>query len=107
MRILAAICAGLIAAAAASPAAADPFNGGFRLFVQGQGQGQRRGETPPPQRGADRPVPQHDTRGAPGPDHGRMSPDERRQLRRDIQDAGRDIYRPARSAPEPRRSGRR
>ncbi|MHB8666511.1 MAG: hypothetical protein ACYC7B_03210 [Burkholderiales bacterium] len=36
-----------------------------------------------------------------------MSADERRQLRRDIQDAGKDIYRPARQRRgDPRRSGR-
>ncbi len=40
-------------------------------------------------------------------DRGRMSADERRQLRRDIQDAGKDIYRPARQRRgDLRRSGR-
>jgi len=105
MKILAAVCCGLTVLAATIPAQANPFGGGFRFFVQGQGQG--RGEAPPPQRGPERQVPQRDLRGAPGADRGRMSPDERRQLRRDIQDAGRDIYHPARPAPDPRRNGRR
>jgi hypothetical protein len=37
-----------------------------------------------------------------------MNPEERRQLRRDIQDAGKDIYRPAQQERrDGRRSGRR
>ena len=98
MRILASVCFGLFVAAAALSAAAQPF-------VQGQGQG--RGPGPAPRRGADQPVPQGDRRGSPDGDHGRMNSDERRQLRRDIQDAGKDLYHPARTAPDPRRSGRR
>jgi hypothetical protein len=99
---------GLMAAAAAIPAAAAPFDSGasFRPFMQNQP------PPPGPQREADRPAPQRETR-APGEmDRGRMSPDERRQLRRDIQDAGRDIYHRDQQAPRrvqqaPRRSGRR
>ena len=103
-RILAVFCFGLIAAAVAPPAAADPFERGmgFGPFVQ-----DRRGR-PEPQREAARPEPQRDLRAPGQADRGRMSPDERRQLRRDIQDAGRDIYRPSREAPsDRRRSGRR
>ncbi len=59
---------------------------------------------PGPRREADRPAQQ---RGEGATDRGRMSADERRQLRRDIQDAGKDIYRPVRQRREdPRRSGR-
>jgi hypothetical protein len=108
LRIVAALCCGLIAAAAALPAAAQQGYGGYRPYLQWQGPGQGQGQGPGPQRGADRPPPQRDTRGAPEGDRGRMSPDERRQLRRDIQDAGKDIYHPARQgSPAPRRNGRR
>jgi len=58
-----------------------------------------------PQREAERPVPQRETRVPGEADRGRMSPDERRQLRRDIQDAGKDIY--YRDRPAPRREQRR
>lgn len=51
----------------------------------------------PPDRGADRGG-QGDAR------RGRLSPEERQQLRRDIYDAGRDVYRePPGRAPHPRR----
>ena len=63
-------------------------------------------QSAPPQRGSESPMPQRELRGPPEADRGRMNPDERRQLRRDIQDAGRDIYHPARNAPAPGRSGR-
>jgi hypothetical protein len=96
----------LMAAAAAIPAAAAPFGSGayFRPYMQ------NRPLRPEPRRDAVRPDPQRDAvRPEPRPpaeaDRGRMSPDERRQLRRDIQDAGRDIYHRDRQAP--RRSGRR
>lgn len=100
--ILAVFCLGLIAAAVASPAAAGPFDRemGFRPFAQDRRPRQE------PQREAARPAPR-----APGEDdRGRMSPDERRQLRRDIQDAGRDIYQRERPPPrreQPRREQRR
>jgi hypothetical protein len=91
----------LMAAAAAIPAAAAPFDSGtnFQPFVQNQP------PPPGPQREADRPAPQRDTRAPGEADRGRMSPDERRQLRRDIKDAGRDIYHRDRQAP--RRQQRR
>jgi hypothetical protein len=112
---------GLMAAAAAIPAAAAPFDfePDFRPFIQNQPPSPWFG---PPQRDAGRPPPpppQRDMRPPGEPDRGRMSPDERRQLRRDIQDAGRDIYRrdqqaprrdqqaPRRDQQSPRRSGRR
>lgn len=99
--ILAVFCLGLIAAALADPAAAGPFERemGFRPFAQD------RRSRPEPQREAARPAPQRDSRAPDEVDRGRMSPDERRQLRRDIQDAGRDIYRRDRQAP--RREQRR
>jgi hypothetical protein len=94
-------CLCLIAAAIATPAAADPFERGtgFRPFVQDQR------PRPEPQRDADRPPPPRDTRAPGEAERGRMSPDERRQLRRDIQDAGKDIYH--RDRPAPRRDQRR
>jgi hypothetical protein len=97
----------LMVAVAAIPAAAAPFDSdaSFRPFMQYQ-------PPPGPQREADRPAPQRDARAPGEADRGRMSPDERRQLRRDIQDAGRDIYHrdqqaPRRNQQAPRRSGRR
>lgn len=101
---------GLIAAVAAIPAAAAPFGSGanFRPFMQNQRTWpgpQREAGRPGPQRDAASPVPQRDMRGPGEADRGRMSPDERRQLRRDIQDAGRDIYH--RDRPAPRREQRR
>lgn len=61
-------------------------------FAQSPLRGPRRGEAGgPPQRGAQ----EGDYRGppAPMPRRGRMSPEERQQLRRDIHDANRDLYR--------------
>jgi hypothetical protein len=111
MKLFLVLGCGLMMAGAAIPAAADPFDSGadFRPFMQNQ---------PPwfgPQRDAGRPPPpppQRDTRLPGEPDRGRMSPDERRQLRRDIQNAGRDIYHrdqqsPRRDQQAPRRFGRR
>ncbi len=105
MKFLLVLGWGLMATVAAMPAPAAPFDSGadFRSFMQNQP------SRPEPQREAERPAPQRDTR-APGEeaDRARMSPEERRQLRRDIQDAGRDIYRPARQGRgDPRGSGRR
>lgn len=101
MNFLTVVCLGLVAAAVANPAAAGPFEQrfGFRPFVQDQR------PRPEPQRAADRSAPQREAR-APGEmDRGRMSPDERRQLRRDIHDVGKDLYRRDQPAPrgEPRR----
>jgi hypothetical protein len=122
--ILAVFCGGLIAAALAGPAAAGPFERemAFRLFVQDRRpwpEPQRDAARLPPQRDwsapqRDWPTPQRDWRAPGDADRGRMSPDERRQLRRDIQDAGRDIYQRERQAPRreyerqaPRREQRR
>lgn len=75
---------------------------GFQLLVQDQR------PQPGPQRGVERPMPRRETRGTDENDRGRMNPEERRQLRRDIQDAGKDIYRPAPPGRgDARRSGRR
>ena len=108
MKSFLAICCGLIAAIAASVAVAGPFEREmrFRPFIQAQRPGSE------PQRDAARPMPQRDMRGYGEADRGRMNPDERRQLRRDIQDAGKDIYQRDRQAPRrdqqgSRRSGRR
>lgn len=97
MNALLSVCFGLALAFAAGPVLAQPFQ-------PGQGQGQ--GTAPPPQRGMEQPMPRREMPGAPEADRGRMNPDERRQLRRDIQDAGRDIYRPAPSGPAPGHFGR-
>lgn len=117
MRFLLIFCFGLIAVAGANPAAADPFDRrmGFRPYVQDQRarpEPQRGADRRSPQRdmdrrgaAADRVAPQRETRAPADADRGRMSPDERRQLRRDIEDAGKDIYR--RDRPAPRREQRR
>jgi hypothetical protein len=97
----------LLAAAFALPAGAFAQGMGFRLPAQDQR------SQPAPQRGAEPPMPQRDMRGMGDGDgergHGRMSPEQRRQLRQDIQDAGKDIYRAPREGRggEQRRSGRR
>ena len=95
MKSFLAVCCGLIALFAASVAAAGSLaeETRFPLFAQAQL------PRPEPQREAVRPVPQRDPREAADADRGRMSPDERRQLRRDIQDAGKDIYPRDRQAP--------
>lgn len=88
----------------AIPAGAGAFGQemGIRPLVRDQR------SRPEPQRAAEQPRPQRDTHGADTTERGRMNPEERRQLRRDIQDAGKDIYRPARQGQgDSRRSGRR
>jgi hypothetical protein len=90
-------CLGLIAAAIANPVAANPFERGmgFRLLVQDQRPQpapQREADRSAPSREADRFAPARDVRAPGDADRGRMNPDDRRQLRRDIQDAGKDIY---------------
>ena len=72
------------------------------------------GQGPQGRRGMDRPMPQRQMppadrggQGQPGnaqggPHRGQLTPEERRQLRRDISDHGRDIYRDPRGAPPPR-----
>ncbi|MFH1044221.1 MAG: hypothetical protein V1796_04045 [Pseudomonadota bacterium] len=101
MKSFMAICCSLIAAVAASAAVAGPFEQGMRFQPFVQTQTPRR----EPQRDAARPEPQRDVREPGEADRGRMSPDERHQLRRDIQDAGKDIYH--RDRPAPRREQRR
>ena len=96
------VSCGLLAAGIAMPGAAFAQGMGFRPFVQQQR------PRPEPQRGAEQPMPQRDPRGADANERDRMSPEERRQLRQDIQDAGRDIYRaPRQGHGEQRRGGRR
>jgi hypothetical protein len=104
VKFLTIISCGLIAAGIAYPAGAGAFGQemGFRPLAQDQR------PRPEQQRGADQPMPQRDMRGTDANERRRMNPEERRQLRRDIQDAGKDIYRPARQERgEQRRSGRR
>lgn len=99
---------GLIVAGSALPALAAPFERGlgFRPMVQDQRPSQR--PRPGREREAERPAPRRDMRGSGEGERGRMNPEDRRQLRRDIQDAGKDIYRAPRDRREdPRRSGRR
>ncbi len=84
------LCCGLIAGGVPLAAAADPFERGMQWAPLVQ----NRRSQPGPQREAERSPPQRETRTPGDPDRGRMQPDERRQLRRDIQDAGREIYRP-------------
>ena len=97
-------CCALAVAGLSGPAAAAPF-GRDSDFRQGM---QARRVAPGPQRETERRMPQRELRGADEGERGRMSPEERRQLRRDIQDAGRDIYRPAQQDPrDPLRGKRR
>jgi hypothetical protein len=95
-------CCGLVIGVAANARAADPVerDTGLRPPVQDQ---PRRAE---PQRAAERPMPQREMPPPGGVDRGRLSSDERRQLRRDIQDAGKDIYHRERPM-MPRREQRR
>jgi len=64
-----------------------------------QGGGNRRGmdrpmrQAPPPQREQMPPRDFGNNHGAQDPRRGQLSPEERRQLRRDISDHGRDVYR--------------
>ncbi|MDP2639694.1 MAG: hypothetical protein Q8Q16_03370 [Betaproteobacteria bacterium] len=51
------------------------------------------------QREAEKPAPQREPPGPGDADRGRMSPEERRQLRRDIRDAGKDLYQRERQGP--------
>lgn len=76
----------------------------FRLFGQDQGQAQRQGREPQNQgrrgrEGVEPPQQRRDPRenqGAAEEGRGRMTPDERRALRRQINEAGQEIYRPKR-----------
>ncbi len=98
------VSCGLLAAGIALPGAAFAQGMGFRPPIQDQR------SQPAPQRGAEQPMPQRGMGGMGEGERGRdrMSPEERRQLRQDIQDAGRDIYRaPRQGHGEQRRGGRR
>ena len=98
------LCCGLIAAGGAGPALAAPYGEGMGFPPLVQDQRPR----PEPQREAQRPAPQRDLRGSGDAGRGRMNPEERRQLRRDIQDAGKDVYPPApQGRGDARRSERR
>ena len=80
---------GLIAAAAAVPAHADPRGQRLHRFLQERRQVQQD---------------QRDLRRDPQqelPGRGRLTPEERRQLRRDIRDAGQDLYRRPPPPPPP------
>jgi hypothetical protein len=95
------LVAGMVALALlASPVYANPF--GARHGPDGNrqgGQGGQGGGRYQPYAPAPRDVPRPDERrygGRDEPRPQRFSPDERRQLRRDIQDAGREIYTPRR-----------
>ncbi len=99
------LCCGLIAGGVPLAAAAGPFERGMQWAPMVQ---DRRSQPSPPQREAERSQPQREMRTPGDPDRGRMQPDERRQLRRDIQDAGREIYRlPQHERRDARRSERR
>lgn len=95
MKFLIAICCSLIAVVASNAVAAGPREQDtrFRPLIQVPGP---RPESP--QRGAS-PAPPRDVRGSGEADRNRMSPDERQQLRRDIQGAGKDIYHRDRQIP--------
>ena len=94
----------LLAAGIALPGAVFAQGMGFRHPVQDQR------SQPAPQRGAEQPMPQRGM-GAMGEGErgrGRMSQEERRQLRQDIQEAGKDIYpAPRQGRGDQRRAGRR
>lgn len=68
-------------------------------YAQQGGGGGRRGmdrpmrQAPPPQREQMPPRDSRNDRDAQDPRRGQLSPEERRQLRRDIGDHGRDVYR--------------
>lgn len=86
---------GLAVAAVTSPVVAEPFGRGPGLRAPVEEQHPRSGS----QRGADKAAIQRGTRPPVAADRGRMNQDERRQLRRDIQDLGKDIYRRERQGP--------
>ena len=94
---LASVVAGAVLAA---PAVAAQF--GQETGAGAPAQEQRPG--PGPQGGMQQGMPQRGMRGGDESERERMSPEQRRQLRRDIQDAGKDIYRPMRQG---RGDGRR
>lgn len=91
MKSFIAIFCSLAALVAANATAADAFAQEMRFRPSNQAPASR---SEPPRRPAASPAPQRDMRGSGGVDRGRMSDDERRQLRRDIRDAGKDVYQP-------------
>ncbi len=91
---LVALFCGIAAAGLAGPAAAAPF---------GREPAQDQRPRPDPQGEAQQGVPQRGMRGTNETERDRMSPEQRHQLRRDIQDAGKDIYRPMRQGRGERR----
>lgn len=107
MKFLNVVFCGLIACGLALPAAAFAQGTGFRppVDIQRSQQGQQGAPA--------QPAPRRDMRDGGGMgmgqgERGHMSPDERRKLRQDIQDAGKDIYRsPRQGRAEGRRSERR
>ena len=101
MKILTVVSCAVLAGGLALPAGAFAQDAGFRPFARDRDAQQER------QREAERPAPQRGMRPTDERERGHLSPEERRQLRRDIQDAGRDIYRPSRPAPMERRRPRR
>jgi hypothetical protein len=88
VKFIIAICCSLFALVAVNSAAAGPLEQEVRFRPLIQVPAPR---PDPPQRTAS-PVPPRDLRGSGEADRNRMSPDERQQLRRDIQGAGKDIY---------------
>jgi hypothetical protein len=94
------VCCALIAAGSAGSAFAARYGEGrgFSPLVQDQR------PAPGRERESEKSAPRREMRGSGDAERGRMNPEERRQLRRDIQDAGKDIYRPA---PPRRGDGRR
>lgn len=102
MKFSAIVCCGLVAAGSASTVFADPYQRGMGLPSV-----QVRRAQPAVQGEAERPKRERQPRGSGENDHSRerMSPEERHQLRRDIQDAGKDIYyRERQRRADPRRS---
>ena len=102
MRISTFVSCGLLAAGIALPVVAFAQATELRPFAQRQPHG------PEPQRGAQQPMQRRVVRAPERDERARMSAEQRRQLRQDIQDAGRDIYRPVpRERRDAWRSGRR
>jgi len=105
MKLLNIVSCGLIVACIGLPAGAFAQESGFR--PQAEDQRPQSGQ----QAGPGQPMPRRELRDGGGlgqGERGRMSPDQRRQLRQDIQEAGKDIYRgPRQGRGEGRRAERR
>ncbi len=89
-----AVCAALLALSASS--AVFAFPGGLGGWAQAQQRPQRERQFQPPPRRENFAPPQQPSQPMQPQGPQRMSPDERRQLRRDLHDAGRDVYPPRR-----------